>query len=248
MITPDITPDHGAEWIAAADAHDLDKVFLVAPSSTDDRIAMTAVESRGFVYAAAVMGVTGARDASSDLAGPLVRRVRAAGDIPVAVGIGVSTGDQAAEVAAFADGVIVGLRLRARPARPPRRRGRRARGAAHADHRPRRGRTPCPEVGPCSRSRCLLLATACGGGAGADPARVHRHPAGPRPVRGLLDPAGRHRRGGVQPHRGHRQGPHAGLLRLHPLPRHLRPGDGHARRHAGPPQTTSRRSASTSCS
>jgi tryptophan synthase alpha chain len=108
LITPDITPDHGAEWIAAADAHDLDKVFLVAPSSTDERIAMTAAESRGFVYAAAVMGVTGARDASSDLAGPLVGRVRASGDIPVAVGIGVSNGDQAADVAQYADGVIVG--------------------------------------------------------------------------------------------------------------------------------------------
>ena len=108
LITPDITPDHGSSWIAAADAHGLDKVFLVAPSSTDERIAMTAAESRGFVYAAAVMGVTGAREASSDLAGPLVRRVRATGDVPVAVGIGVSNGDQAAEVARFADGVIVG--------------------------------------------------------------------------------------------------------------------------------------------
>ena len=108
LITPDITPDYGTEWIAAADAHDLDKVFLVAPSSTDERVAMTATASRGFVYAAAVMGVTGARDATSDLAGPLVRRVRASGDIPVAVGIGVSNGDQAAEVASYADGVIVG--------------------------------------------------------------------------------------------------------------------------------------------
>lgn len=108
LITPDITPDHGSAWIAAADAHDLDKVFLVAPSSTDERIAMTAAASRGFVYAAAVMGVTGARESTSDLAGPLVSRVRAAGDVPVAVGIGVSNGDQAAEVAAYADGVIVG--------------------------------------------------------------------------------------------------------------------------------------------
>lgn len=108
LITPDITPDYGTEWIEAADAHDLDKVFLVAPSSTDDRVAMTARASRGFVYAAAVMGVTGAREATSDLAGPLVARVRASGDIPVAVGIGVSNGDQAAEVAAYADGVIVG--------------------------------------------------------------------------------------------------------------------------------------------
>jgi tryptophan synthase alpha chain len=108
LITPDITPDYGSEWIAAADEHDLDKVFLVAPSSTDERVAMTVAASRGFVYAAAVMGVTGARDATSDLAGPLVRRVRASGDIPVAVGIGVSNGDQAAEVASYADGVIVG--------------------------------------------------------------------------------------------------------------------------------------------
>jgi tryptophan synthase alpha chain len=108
LITPDITPDYGSEWIAAADEHDLDKVFLVAPSSTDARIAMTAAATRGFVYAAAVMGVTGARDATSDLAAPLVARVRATGDIPVAVGIGVSTGDQAAEVGGFSDGVIVG--------------------------------------------------------------------------------------------------------------------------------------------
>jgi tryptophan synthase alpha chain len=108
LITPDLTPDSDPQWAEAADAHGLDKVFLVAPSSTDDRIAMTARESRGFVYAAAVMGVTGAREATSDFAGPLVRRVRATGDVPVAVGIGVSTGDQAAEVAGFADGVIVG--------------------------------------------------------------------------------------------------------------------------------------------
>ena len=108
LITPDITPDYGTEWIEAADAHDLDKVFLVAPSSTDERVAMTARASRGFVYAAAVMGVTGARETTSDLAGPLVRRVRATADIPVGVGIGVSTADQAADVASYADGVIVG--------------------------------------------------------------------------------------------------------------------------------------------
>ena len=65
LITPDLTPDDAPEWIAAADAHDLDKVFLVAPSSTDERIAMTTAACRGFVYATAVMGVTGAR--TSDL-------------------------------------------------------------------------------------------------------------------------------------------------------------------------------------
>src|SRR4051812_35241962 len=108
LITPDLTPDSGAEWIAAADAHDLDRVFLVAPSSTDERIAMTTAACRGFVYPAALMGVTGARATTSDLAAPLVARTRSVTDVPVAVGLGVSTGDQAAEVAAYADGVIVG--------------------------------------------------------------------------------------------------------------------------------------------
>jgi tryptophan synthase alpha chain len=113
LITPDLTPDSAAPWIAAADEHDLDKIFLVAPSSTDARIAMTTKACRGFVYATAVMGVTGARTTTSDLAGPLVARTRASladqqSDLPVGVGLGVSNGDQAAEVASYADGVIVG--------------------------------------------------------------------------------------------------------------------------------------------
>lgn len=108
LITPDLTPDSGAEWIAAADSRDLDKIFLVAPSSTDQRLRYTTAACRGFVYATAVMGVTGARSTSSDLAGPLVARTRAVTDLPVGVGLGVSNGQQAAEVAAFADAVIVG--------------------------------------------------------------------------------------------------------------------------------------------
>ncbi|KQT89266.1 tryptophan synthase subunit alpha [Marmoricola sp. Leaf446] len=108
LITPDLTPDSGEAWIAAADAHDLDKVFLVAPSSTDARLAYTTEACRGFVYATAVMGVTGARATSSDLAEPLVTRTRSVTDLPVGVGLGVSDGDQAAEVASYADGVIVG--------------------------------------------------------------------------------------------------------------------------------------------
>jgi tryptophan synthase alpha chain len=108
LITPDLTPDSAEAWIAAADEHDLDKVFLVAPSSTDARIAMTTAACRGFVYATAVMGVTGARDRTSDLAAPLVERTKATTELPVAVGLGVSNGRQAAEVAAYADGVIVG--------------------------------------------------------------------------------------------------------------------------------------------
>ena len=108
LITPDLVPDEAHEWVEAADAHGLDKIFLVAPSSTDERLAMTTAACRGFVYATAVMGVTGARASTSDLAEPLVARTRRVTDLPVGVGLGVSTGAQAAEVARFADGVIVG--------------------------------------------------------------------------------------------------------------------------------------------
>ncbi|MBW8750998.1 MAG: tryptophan synthase subunit alpha [Propionibacteriales bacterium] len=108
LITPDVTPDSVPQWIAAADEHDLDKVFLVAPSSTDERLAMTTAACRGFVYATAVMGVTGARATTSDLAPPLVARAKATTDLPIGVGLGISNGDQAAEVAAYADAVIVG--------------------------------------------------------------------------------------------------------------------------------------------
>ena len=111
LITPDLIPDEGQEWIDAAARHDLDRVFLVAPSSTDERLRSTAEACRGFVYATAVMGVTGARAAVGDAAEELVARARAATDKPVCVGLGVSTGAQAAEVGAFADGVIVGSAL-----------------------------------------------------------------------------------------------------------------------------------------
>ncbi|WNV89651.1 tryptophan synthase subunit alpha [Umezawaea sp. Da 62-37] len=108
LITPDLVPDEAEEWIAASEAHDLDRTFLVAPSSSEERIDLTARSSRGFLYATSVMGVTGARDVVSNLAPALVRRVREHTDIPVGVGLGVRSGAQAAELAAFADGVIVG--------------------------------------------------------------------------------------------------------------------------------------------
>jgi tryptophan synthase alpha chain len=111
MITPDLIPDEADEWLAVSDAHDLDRIFLVAPSSTPERLAATARASRGFVYAASTMGVTGARDAVSVAAPELVRRVRAVSDIPVGVGLGVRSREQAAEIGAFADGVIVGSAL-----------------------------------------------------------------------------------------------------------------------------------------
>lgn len=111
MITPDLIPDEAAEWLEASEAHDLDRIFLVAPLSTPERLAMTVRASRGFVYAASTMGVTGARDAVSTAAPELVRRVKAVSDIPVGVGLGVRSGPQAAEIGAYADGVIVGSAL-----------------------------------------------------------------------------------------------------------------------------------------
>lgn len=108
LITPDLIPDEAHEWEAASRVHGLDRIYLVAPSSTDARLAMTADAASGFIYAAAVMGVTGAREQSSSLAPTLVSRLRAVTDKAVGVGIGVSSGAQAHEVAAFADAVIVG--------------------------------------------------------------------------------------------------------------------------------------------
>jgi tryptophan synthase alpha chain len=108
-ITPDLIPDEAGAWLTASAETDLDRVFLVAPSSTEARLRSTTAACRGFVYAASTMGVTGTRSTVSDAAEKLVTRTRAvSGDLAVCVGLGVSDGAQAAEVAAFADGVIVG--------------------------------------------------------------------------------------------------------------------------------------------
>lgn len=111
LITPDLIPDEASDWMAASDEHGLDRIFLVAPSSTPERLAATVQASRGFVYAASTMGVTGARDAVSNAAPELVSRVKAISDIPVGVGLGVRSRQQAAEIGSYADGVIVGSAL-----------------------------------------------------------------------------------------------------------------------------------------
>lgn len=108
LIAPDLTPEESADWVAAADEFDIDRIFLVAPSSTDARIAEIVRHGSGFVYAASTMGVTGVRTSVGGAAGALVARTKALTSLPVAVGLGVSTAEQAAEVAAYADGVIVG--------------------------------------------------------------------------------------------------------------------------------------------
>ncbi|SOC54549.1 tryptophan synthase subunit alpha [Ornithinimicrobium cerasi] len=111
LITPDLIPDEAGAWRAAADEHGLAPIFLVAPSSTDERLRMTVEACRGFVYVAATMGVTGVRSSVGASARTLVERTRSLTDLPLCVGLGLSTGDQAAEVAAFADGAIVGSAL-----------------------------------------------------------------------------------------------------------------------------------------
>ncbi|WP_055588424.1 tryptophan synthase subunit alpha [Streptacidiphilus griseoplanus] len=107
-ILPDLPVEESEEWRTAAAKHGLDTVFVVAPSNRDERLARITAVGSGFVYAAAVMGVTGTRTQVGHQAEDLVKRTRATTDLPVCVGLGVSTPDQAAEVAAFADGVIVG--------------------------------------------------------------------------------------------------------------------------------------------
>jgi tryptophan synthase alpha chain len=111
LITPDLIPDEAGEWLEVSDSHELERVFLVAPSSTPERIGSTTSACRGWVYAASTMGVTGARTSTSSVAPALVGRVREQTALPIGVGLGVSTGAQAAEVASYADGVIVGSAL-----------------------------------------------------------------------------------------------------------------------------------------
>ncbi|HVD19509.1 MAG TPA: tryptophan synthase subunit alpha [Propionibacteriaceae bacterium] len=111
-ITPDLTPDEAEEWLTVSDDHDLDRIFLVSPSSTDERLRSTVGACRGWVYATSLMGVTGARAQTSAAAPELVRRVREADpSAMVGVGLGVSSGVQAREVTGFADLVIVGSAL-----------------------------------------------------------------------------------------------------------------------------------------
>jgi tryptophan synthase alpha chain len=111
LITPDITPDSAASWVAASDRVGLDRVFLAAPTSSDERLRMAADASRGFVYAVSTMGITGERADVDAAARSLVGRLRSAGAHSVCVGIGISNAEQVREVVGYADGAIVGTAL-----------------------------------------------------------------------------------------------------------------------------------------
>ena len=108
VITPDLPIEESGQWLEAVSAHKINPIYVVAPSSSDSRIAQVSAKTGGFVYAASIMGVTGARESVSVDAADLVRRVRTTTSLPVAVGLGVSTRAQAKSVSAYADGVIVG--------------------------------------------------------------------------------------------------------------------------------------------
>lgn len=108
VITPDLTVEESTDWRVATDEFNIDRTFVVAPSSSDDRLENVTQNCSGFIYAASLMGVTGARSALSNDAKNLVSRIRKISNLPVAVGLGVSNRDQASELSQFADGVIVG--------------------------------------------------------------------------------------------------------------------------------------------
>ncbi len=108
VITPDLTIEESREWRAETDKCEIDTIYVVAPSTSDARLERVTSACSGFIYAASLMGVTGARSSISSTALDLVSRIRKVSTLPIAVGLGVSTRAQAKEVAAFADGVIVG--------------------------------------------------------------------------------------------------------------------------------------------
>ena len=111
LITPDLIPDDASAWLDASERTGIDRIFLAAPSSTNERLALISENSRGFVYAASTMGITGARSTVDEAAKKLVSRLRSAGASRVCVGLGISTADQVNDVLSYADGAIVGSAL-----------------------------------------------------------------------------------------------------------------------------------------
>lgn len=111
LITPDITPEAAEEWIAASERTGLDRVFLAAPTSTDERLKLIAESTTGFVYTVSTMGITGERTELDRASRELVARLRAQGAERACVGIGISTAAHVAGVLEYADGAIVGTAL-----------------------------------------------------------------------------------------------------------------------------------------
>jgi len=108
ILVTDLAPEEAGEFSATLRAHDIDMIFLVAPTSTDERLQMVAERASGFIYAVSRTGVTGAQAEMSGESEKLVSRVRQFSDLPVAVGFGISKADQVAEVWRYADAAVVG--------------------------------------------------------------------------------------------------------------------------------------------
>jgi len=108
VLVTDLTPEESGEFASALRAQDLDLIFLVAPTSTDARLQMVAERASGFIYAVSRAGVTGVRESTSEAAEKLVNRVRRYSNLPVAVGFGISTAAQVADVWRYADAAVVG--------------------------------------------------------------------------------------------------------------------------------------------
>jgi tryptophan synthase alpha chain len=108
VITPDLTVEESGKWATSASENEINRIYVVAPSTSDVRMPLVTTQCSGFIYAASLMGVTGTRNSVSGDARALVARIRSTSDLPIAVGLGVSNAAQAHEVAEYADGVIVG--------------------------------------------------------------------------------------------------------------------------------------------
>ena len=108
VLVTDLTPEEAGEFEAELRAHDLDMIFLIAPTSTDERLQLVAEHASGFIYAVSRAGVTGAREKVSEEAEKLVSRMRQFSSLPIAVGFGISNAEQVADVNRYADAVVVG--------------------------------------------------------------------------------------------------------------------------------------------
>lgn len=111
LIIPDLPPEEGSELETIMQRLGLDLIYLLAPTSTEERLRLVATKSRGFIYLVSVTGVTGARDSLPENLETFVSRVRKAATQPLCVGFGISTAEQANRVACLADGVIVGSQI-----------------------------------------------------------------------------------------------------------------------------------------
>ena len=161
-IIVDLPIEEIGPWAAEADAAGIDTVLLVAPSSPPERVERICARARGFVYAVARMGVTGERGELGSDAAKVVERIRACTDMPVCVGVGVSTPAQAAEVCEVADGVVVGSALvRRLLAGRGARRGGRLRRVAPGRHRLERLARPAAGARPAAAMARCPAAVGC---------------------------------------------------------------------------------------